>query len=450
MKVNRLEIKDYQQFQDFTLDLTYPEGHAKAGQPLDKICLIGQSGTGKTTLLNVVSDSVKSLIVPKRGNEEHSSLIYQVDYIFLESSDTGFIKKMKNDKKPFFIKQYDFDWVEPRFNKLYYEEKLKNQVIYLETCLENHIDLLIGSDNRPLVHTQEIDSKIEQILFQYKTKIVIKSREDFSQEEFRILLLNELNQYDKASKEKLADFLTKANNQNIDKVFEEFKEWKTNNPNPRIKLADKLSPFLKEFNLKIDSDWADGGLRLKTLQDEEIEISVASTGSKQILLSIIPLVLLETDNRIILIDEPENSLYPDIQKNLIQYYTHLAPEAQFFFATHSPLIASQFEPWEIVELEFDEAGRVQRKKFFEGENHIANYTIYPQYLRWDSILKKLFDVNEDRNPLGYAKLNELTALEVKLRKLKDKAGVTQAETSEVWEEYEKLANLLDWHIDEKN
>jgi recombinational DNA repair ATPase RecF len=66
MKVKELYIKDYHQFEDFGLDLTYPEGHEKAGQPLDKVCFIGQSGTGKTSLLEVINsfveDSLQSVL----------------------------------------------------------------------------------------------------------------------------------------------------------------------------------------------------------------------------------------------------------------------------------------------------------------------------------------------------------------------------------------------------
>ena len=54
MKLSQLHIQHYRQFDDLKLDLTYPEGHEKAGQPLDKVCFIGQSGTGKTTLLRFV------------------------------------------------------------------------------------------------------------------------------------------------------------------------------------------------------------------------------------------------------------------------------------------------------------------------------------------------------------------------------------------------------------
>ncbi len=59
---------------------------------------------------------------------------------------------------------------------------------------------------------------------------------------------------------------------------------------------------------------------------------------------------------------PERSLFPDIQRELVKYYTGLAPEAQFFFATHSPIIAAAFEPEERFILYFDENGEVNYRK----------------------------------------------------------------------------------------
>ncbi len=58
MKICSLKINSYKQFKDLELNLTYPIGHEKEGQALDKICIIGQSGTGKTNLLNIIKKSV--------------------------------------------------------------------------------------------------------------------------------------------------------------------------------------------------------------------------------------------------------------------------------------------------------------------------------------------------------------------------------------------------------
>ncbi len=54
MKITRVHLKDFHHFKDVNIDLTYPLGHPKAGEPLDKVCIIGQSSTGKTTLLKVI------------------------------------------------------------------------------------------------------------------------------------------------------------------------------------------------------------------------------------------------------------------------------------------------------------------------------------------------------------------------------------------------------------
>ena len=55
MKITKIYLKEYLHFKnDLEIDLTYPVGHKKAGKPLEKVCFIGQSATGKTTLLNLI------------------------------------------------------------------------------------------------------------------------------------------------------------------------------------------------------------------------------------------------------------------------------------------------------------------------------------------------------------------------------------------------------------
>lgn len=69
MKITQLRLDNFQQFNPLTLNFTYPEGHEKAGQPLDKICFIGQSGTGKTTLLNLIQKHINKLDFFYRNNK---------------------------------------------------------------------------------------------------------------------------------------------------------------------------------------------------------------------------------------------------------------------------------------------------------------------------------------------------------------------------------------------
>lgn len=74
MKISKIIIRDYNQFKNFTIDLTYPHGHLKAGEPLEKVCFIGQSGTGKSTILNLIRT-----IVSYELNDKHYSNSNMID-----------------------------------------------------------------------------------------------------------------------------------------------------------------------------------------------------------------------------------------------------------------------------------------------------------------------------------------------------------------------------------
>jgi len=159
-------------------------------------------------------------------------------------------------------------------------------------------------------------------------------------------------------------------------------------------------------------------------------------------LSALPLYLLKPKHTVVLFDEPERSLYPDLQRTIVDYYSTLAEDCQFFYATHSPIIASSFDPWEIVELKFNEEGKVFREVYYEGENHIDNYKWNPKLMRWDDILQRVFDLQDDGSPLRREKLNELATYNVKYRKLEKKGALDQPEAQEIIKKIEKLSREL--------
>ena len=158
-----------------------------------------------------------------------------------------------------------------------------------------------------------------------------------------------------------------------------------------------------------------------------------------------PLYGLKPKDSIILFDEPERSLYPDIQAEIVDFYISMAENSQFFFATHSPLVAASFEPWEIVELKFnEETGNVEQESYYdtEKERHVDNYTIYPQYLTYDGILKRVFDIKKEPNNLRTSELVKLATLESQLKH----NNLSPEAKKEKFEEYKKLADQLDWDL----
>jgi hypothetical protein len=95
-----------------------------------------------------------------------------------------------------------------------------------------------------------------------------------------------------------------------------------------------------------------------------------------------------------------------------------------------------------VELKFTEQGKIYREVYFEGENHIDNYKWNPKFMRWDDILQRVFDLQDDGSPLRREKLNELATYNVKYRKLEKKGELDKPEAKEIIKNIEKLSKEL--------
>jgi predicted ATPase len=488
MKVSRIEINDFQQFKDFELDLTYPEGHPKAGQPLDKVCFIGQSGTGKTTILDSIynlmgekssysQNKIKNIaisidvsyngkafaryIMPKYTESQVKELEDTTGFQPMEIRDSflGNITTFLDNNKDI-IRDDDTHPISPntpvkKFNELVKGEKHSRKLYFPAGLIFRAKELL----NKNIQVAEELASKLPQDkLDEYLRQFKMKNFYHFGVNDFKefweFFLIKKLqyeNEYNLFTYE-ITDLMLKKSFKEAQEKTKKLQEWADVHTNILEQYRDFINPIIEQFNLSVDTSFDYRSMKeinfikLKDTKGNKFDVEEWSTGTKQMILNTFPIFILVDYLGIVLIDEPENSLFPDIQRTLIKTYRNLAPEAQFFFATHSPIIASQFEPWEIVELKFDENGNVYREKFYEGENKVENYTIFPQYLRWDSILTKVFDMEYNSNEARNGKLNELTALEVKLRKLKTQEGASKEEILALWAEYEKLANLLDWQI----
>lgn len=383
MKITNIHIKDHQQFKDLKLDLTYPLGHPKAGQPLDKVCFIGQSGTGKTTLLEEIWDYKKI-----------NRLVRFTAPIGRENID---LKRINTDSQPiiyFHLHENHFEV----YNNLHYS-----------------FPLSLNKDNG-WNNIKDAITKHQQEITRYSFAISRAFRDD---------------NYDLANEYKA-----------------KLKAWEEQNETPLLDLAQNyLNPILQEFGLALKTD-------LESLEErdqvnlinknlETIPQQYWSSGIKNIISRTVPLYANNFQDCVICIDEPETSLYPDIQRKIINLYTKLAPNNQFFFATHSPIIASNFEPWEIVELKFDEEGYVYRDQYWEGENHVDNYKFYPQYLRWDAILQNIFDLENDGSDARKKMLQDFSNLDNKLKERKRKGEALSKDDKEV-QELLDMGKKLGW------
>ena len=366
MKISKLHIDSFRHLENLDFDFTYPQDfhiEEKRGKPLDKICFIGQSATGKTGLLELIYEHTQTVLNLEVVNQQYLSTMKHPE------------KKLSGISE-FTIKGNIFKWANGkaiyRKNSHVYQNigfggqvtdlisKFdKNNVLYFKTDLISDINITLFSTN-PINLTEKYINELHSIENTFTIKegygIIFDGN---AKPKLWLYTINKILQYRISFTKKMSEFIQSGLLANVKKLDVEFQKWQKINPNKLEDFAKKFNPLLEKLNLEVDLISPEYAIPLRNKRNEEvIPIQNTSTGTKGLLLTFLPLYELDTKDSIILIDEPERSLYPDMQMDLMEHYQNLAPEAQFIVATHSPFIAASFEPEERFILYFDNEGKV--------------------------------------------------------------------------------------------
>ncbi len=363
MKISKLHINQYRHLENLTFDFTYPTDYkdaSKAGKPLDKICFIGQSATGKTGLLELIYKEIETLYNLNVGNQTN---------VFLSENEFSFVdnclfefnllnEKLKINGNELVIEKVIYEdarknGVGASFTK-YFEFKFKSYYLKANLISDNNIELFT---HNPVDFFEKYPGLNSNINLKNNGQIVFFDNN--VNPAIWLSILKDILIYRKKFTQKMSELIHKGLLANQKKLSSEFEKWQKENPNQLEDFAEMFNPILEKLNLEVDLINTEYSIPIKNkLTDEVIPIQNTSTGTKGLLLSFLPLFKLNSKDSIVLIDEPERSLYPDMQMNLMEYYQNLAPDAQFIVATHSPFIAASFEPEERYILYFDDEGKV--------------------------------------------------------------------------------------------
>lgn len=428
MKISKLHIDQFRHLENLTFDFTYQTGERK-GQPLDKICFIGQSATGKTGLLELIyTYSTNILDLEVLNGTSLSGLKTSLKKI------DGIVEYILNEDKLILSGQeviykghtYKESSQGGTITDLI-PENLKNEIFYFKANLISDKNIDVFTKN-PLdlfeKYSNSTEINLENIL-----KGNIESTTIFSDEvdtKIWLSLLSEILQYRKKFTQKMSELIHKGLLGNRSKLEIEFNKWQKENPNKLESFAEKFNPILEKLNLEVDLINTEYSIPIKNKRtDDIIPIQNSSTGTKGLLLSFLPLFKLDTKGSIILIDEPERSLYPDMQMDLMEYYKNLAQEAQFVVATHSPFIAASFEPDERFILYFDKEGKVAVRR---GSSPIGDDP--------NDMLENDFGINYI-NKYGQKKYNEYIELkqQIYFEKDEEKKKLISEKLEKLGEEY---------------
>jgi AAA ATPase domain/AAA domain len=395
MRVSKILIKGFQQFENFQLDLTHPE----TGEPLEKICLIGPNGTGKTTLLGFViwmlikGINLDPLMHLSRAEREFSNIIEP----FMQMSMLGtppsiFLGiKLHLDSSEFWMCHvfgvlsgqsscmfyYDISieddpsWSDflcnnsPAFNHGQFEQYRVQSVS--TNKLENPYDVLIHepSDQSTRLASDPPNPSLSESLGFFHDQPFYSISVAVSASFWKLLIYLENNR-----ENEYRAFLKQDENRKriVEEVDLEF-----DNQHPRIlpELGRIWSRILDRCGLEFDWNTAKLPARLNETMEAYIKskktsmpllYNQLSSGIRNYIFKIGYLKALYFDRQIkrgfLLIDEPENCLYPDLLYDLMDDYWSIIENTQTFVSTHSPIIAAQFEPYERFHLDFDDRGYV--------------------------------------------------------------------------------------------
>lgn len=362
MKISKLHIDQFRHLENLDFDFTYQSGERK-GQPLDKICFIGQSASGKTSLLELINEQSFAIrnIVFNQNIFSYTKEIEKLNGNILFEFENKDIDLSSNILKVNDV-EHNLGNISLRSDSLLTENDKKN-ILYFKANLISDKNIDVFTKNPiDLFEKYSKSTNVSLASIRNKKNDETGSLTIFNDEvdiKIWLSLLNDILQYRKNFTQKMSDLIHKGLLNNRSKLDLEFNKWQKENPNVLESFAEKFNPILEKLNLEVDIINTEFSIPIKNKRtDEIIPIQNTSTGTKGLLLSFLPLFKLNTKDTIILIDEPERSLYPDMQMDLMDYYQNLAPDAQFIVATHSPFIAASFEADERFILYFDKEGKV--------------------------------------------------------------------------------------------
>jgi len=168
-------------------------------------------------------------------------------------------------------------------------------------------------------------------------------------------------------------------------------------------LRNSLNDTLKNLNLEVEFSSLDKNKEIyfRNAQSERIKLKELSGGEKEVITKIFPLYISNIKDSVILIDEPESSLHPNWQNEIVNLYLEVAKRNnnQIIITTHSPHIVS--------------AVKREYLKILQKENKIINVidsSVKTYGKRIDEILIEIFRVNGLRTPIIEQKINKLTEL----------------------------------------
>jgi len=194
------------------------------------------------------------------------------------------------------------------------------------------------------------------------------------------------------------------------------------------KVFDEINEIFETLGIEVKiEDISQDGRNIPIFTNssgDKFDINELSSGEKQLFLRTLAIKMLNPENSIILIDEPELSLHPKWQQRIVDVYRKIGKNNQIIIATHSPHVLGSVKKENIMLLDKTNDGKIIVKTGNELYNSYGQPT--------DRVLKDIMGLETTRNP--------------KVFKLLEKAGElvdkNEYESEEFKAKYKELRDIL--------
>ena len=372
MKIKNLHIKEFKGLRDISINFE------KNDKPLDLVVLVGSNGSGKTRVLESILDYFQK-IVNHIENEN-------VAGVFFETDEQNCLNQGYNSNMLYLIlNNYNDENIVERGRKVV-EENLKvfPKIIYVPTETNfQKVEIASPMLVREYKFLNIVDTGLIKDVPSYIATRIIEmanDQEDTPMQEIRTAVFKEINE-----------------------IFE------------ILDLDIKISGISK--NAKSIPIFTNSS-------GDKFDINELSSGEKQLFLRTLAIKMLNPENSIILIDEPELSLHPKWQQRIVDVYRKIGKNNQIIIATHSPHILGSVKKENIMLLDKDDEGKIVVKTGDELYDSYGQPT--------ERILEDIMGLKTTRNQEIFDKLE----------KIREMVNEDKYETDDFKKEYGDLKEIL--------
>ena len=372
MKIKNLHINEFKGLRDISINFE------KNDKPLDLVVLAGSNGSGKTRVLESILDYFQKIV----NHIENKN----VAGVFFETDEQNCLNQGYNSNMLYLILNYYNDENNVERGRKVVEENLKvfPKIIYVPTE----------------INFQKVEIASPMLVQEYSFLNIVDSG-----------LIKDVPSY-------IATRIMEMANE------------KENTPMGEIRAA-----VFKEINeifeiLDLDIKISGISKNAKSIPiftnslGDKFDINELSSGEKQLFLRTLAIRMLNPENSIILIDEPELSLHPKWQQRIVDVYRKIGKNNQIIIATHSPHILGSVRKENIMLLDKDD----DRKIVVRTGDEL--YDSYGQPT--ERILEDIMGLKTTRNQEIFDKL----------KKIREMVNEDKYETDDFKKEYGDLKEIL--------